>query len=170
MSEVIVRPAEPDEYGRAGDISVAAYEADGWLPPGNGYRHRLADAASRAREAELLVAIDGAAGEVLGTVTVCLPGTPWAEVSRPGELEFRILAVDPAARGRGIGAALVEAVLRRARELGAARVVLSSTLGMETAQRIYQRRGFVRLPDRDWRPTRDIQLIAFGLELPPPAD
>jgi GNAT superfamily N-acetyltransferase len=145
-------------------VAVAAYEADGWLRPGDTYRAALADAATRAREAELLVAVDGD-GRVLGTVTVCLPGTPWAEVCQPGEVEFRILAVDPPARGRGVGAVLVDAVIQGARNLGVARVVLSSTVGMLSAQRIYQSMGFIRLPDRDWRPRPDIHLIAFGLDL-----
>jgi ribosomal protein S18 acetylase RimI-like enzyme len=162
MSDVTVRPARPSEFERAGEVSVAAYAADG--PLDDRYRRALADAATRAREADLLVAVN-ADGGVVGTVTVCLPGTPWAEISRPGELEFRVLAVDPAARGRGVGSALAEAVIQRARELGATRVVLSSDVGMHTAQRIYTRLGFSRLPDRDWSPRPGVDLIAFGLDL-----
>lgn len=168
MSDLTVRAARPDEYQRAAEVSIAAYLADGWLVGDDPYRERLADTPCRAHEAELLVAVDaGDAGDrVVGTVTLCLPGTPWAEVSRPGEVEFRMLAVDPAARGRGVGAALVTAVVQRARELGANRVVLSSASGMAAAQQIYQRMGFVRLPDRDWSPEAGKPLLAYGLDLP----
>ena len=164
MSDPTVRPARPDELGRAAEVAVAAYLADGWLGSGDSYRERLADTPRRAREAELLVAVDTDA-RVVGTVTLCLPGTPWSEIGRPGELEFRMLAVDPPARGRGVGAALIGAVIERARELGARRVVLSSTPLMAAAQRIYLRMGFVRLPERDWSPRPGKPLLAYGLEL-----
>jgi ribosomal protein S18 acetylase RimI-like enzyme len=164
MSDLTVRAARPDEFERAAEVTIAAYLADGWLVGDDPYRDRLADTPGRAREAELLVAVD-AGDRVVGTVTLCLPGTPWSEISRPGEVEFRMLAVDPAARGRGVGAALVTAVVQRARELGAHRVVLCSALRMATAQRIYQRMGFVRLPDRDWSPETGKPLMAYGLNL-----
>lgn len=161
-TDILVRPARPPELARAGEITVAAYEAAGWVRAGQGYALTLADAASRARDAELLVAVDGA-GAVLGTVTVCRPGSPFAEVSRPGEVEFRMLAVDPAAAGRGIGELLVRAVIDRARSLAATRVVLCSQPGMLAARRIYRRLGFRRLPDRDWRPAPTLELHAYGL-------
>jgi len=161
MGELTVRPARPDELARAGEIAVAAYQAEGLVRAGEGYALRLGDAASRARDAELLVAVD-AAGELLGTVTICPPGTPFAEVGRPGEVEFRMLAVDPAARGRGVGETLVRAVLDRARAAGAARVVLCSLPQMLAAQRLYTRLGFTRLPDRDWHPTPTMVLLAYG--------
>jgi GNAT superfamily N-acetyltransferase len=167
VSDILVRPALPTEFTRAGEISVAAYRADGWIPPGHSYAERLADAARRAREAELLVAVDGE-GVVVGTVTVCLPGTPWSEISKPGELEFRMLAVDQPARGRGVGGELVAAVVRRAREIGASRVVLSSLATMKAAHRIYRRMGFVRMPERDWAPEERMALQAYSLELSAP--
>ena len=46
-------------------------------------------------------------GSVLGSVTSCPPGSPWRELSVDGEGEFRMLAVAPSARGRGVGEALV---------------------------------------------------------------
>jgi GNAT superfamily N-acetyltransferase len=164
VSDILVRRAGPTDLARAGEICVAAYQVDGLLPVGHGYTERLADAARRAREAELLVAVDGE-DRVVGTVTVCLPGTPWSEISRSGELEFRMLAVDPPARGRGVGAALVAAVIERACELGASRVVLSSQARMRAAHRVYQRFGFVRLPERDWAPDDQISLQAYSLEI-----
>jgi ribosomal protein S18 acetylase RimI-like enzyme len=164
MSDLTVRAARPDELGRAAEVALTAYLADGWLFDDDPYRERLVDTPRRAREAELLVAVD-TDDRVVGTVTVCLPGTPWSEISRPGELEFRMLAVDPMARGRGVGTALVLAVLERARELGASRVVLCSTPLMAVAQRIYRSMGFTRLPERDWSPGVQRQLQAYGLDL-----
>jgi len=160
---VRVRAARAEELDAVGELTAAAYVADG-MDPDDSYVEVLADAARRATDAELLVAVD-ADERLLGTVTMCEPGTPWAEVSRPGELEFRMLAVTPAARGRGVGERLTRAVVDRARERGAHRVVLCSSDYMDVAHRLYRRLGFTRLPCRDWQPVPGLQLLAFALEL-----
>ena len=90
------------------------------------YVHHLRDAATRDREAELWVATPDDSEEILGTVTVCPPGSPWREVAREGEGEFRMLAVAPAARGAGVGAALLDLVVEHFRREGASRVVMST--------------------------------------------
>ncbi|MDQ3990517.1 MAG: GNAT family N-acetyltransferase [Actinomycetota bacterium] len=158
-----VRPAGAEELDAVGELTVAAYVADG-LDLGDSYVEVLYDAAGRARDAELLVAVD-ADDRLLGTVTVCEPGTPWAEVSRPDELEFRMLAVTPTARGRGVGERLTRAVVEWAGERGVCRVVLCSSDDMHIAHRLYRRLGFTRLPCRDWQPVPGLQLLAFALEL-----
>jgi len=53
------------------------------------------------------------------------------------------LWVAPEARGRGIGAALVDAVIDWARGRGFTRLVLDVADGNEPARRLYQRMGFV---------------------------
>lgn len=148
-----------------GQLTVWAYRHDGHVgTDGGGYAATLADTESRHRMAEVLVAVDGA-GEVLGTVTVVPPGTPFAEISRPDELEFRMLAVAPPARRRGVGELLVRAVLDRARDRGVCRVVLCSSVGMASAHRLYERLGFLRLPERDWRPVATVHLVAYARDL-----
>ncbi|MGH3965853.1 MAG: GNAT family N-acetyltransferase [Pseudonocardiaceae bacterium] len=156
-----VRPARPDELDQVGRLTLEAYVADGHANPAGFYAAELADAARRARDAELLVAVDPD-GTLLGTVTVCTPGSPLGELSRSGELEFRMLAVALDARRRGVGEALVTAVLQRATEIGAHRVVLSSAEEMRVAHRLYARLGFVRLPERDWQPVPGVTLLAFA--------
>jgi ribosomal protein S18 acetylase RimI-like enzyme len=160
-----VRPAWAGEFDEVGRLTVAAYLDGGLLNADNSYVTELSNAAWRAEKAELLVAVDPE-GALLGTVTVCTPDSPLGEVSQPGELEFRMLAVAPGARRRGVGQALVQAVLSRADELDAHRVVLCSTERMTAAHRLYERFGFVRLPERDWHPVPDLLLLAFTLVLP----
>ena len=157
-----LRPARPDEVAAIGEVTVAAYEEfmDG---PEAGYRDELADATSRFHDAELWVAVDGE--ELLGTVTYCPPGSPWRELARDDEGEFRMLAVHPRGRGRGVGQALADLCERRAREHGETRMVLSSLPTMASAHRVYGRLGYRRDPARDWSPAPGVDLVAFVKEL-----
>jgi ribosomal protein S18 acetylase RimI-like enzyme len=163
---VLVRPAHVDELGEVGDLTVAAYEVDGYLVPDDPYVPRLRDAAARAREAEVYVAtLEDLPGRIAGTVTFCPDGSPWREIAQPGEGEFRMLGVAPEARRRGVADALVGTCLERSRELGYTAVVLSSLPEQQAAQRIYARLGFRRTPDLDWSPMPGVDLLAFRLDL-----
>lgn len=133
--------------------------------PADPYVARLRDAATRDREAELWVATPDDGDEVLGCVTICPPGSTWRELAGPDEGEFRMLAVAPAARGRGVGQALVELVLEHFRAVGARAVVMSSPPDMTAAHRLYDRLGFVRTPGLDWSPVPDVPLLAYRKEL-----
>jgi ribosomal protein S18 acetylase RimI-like enzyme len=159
---MLIRLAGPADVEKVGELTVVAYEefTEG---PEDGYIDRLRDAAARAREAELWLAED--AGTILGTVTVCPEDSPWREIGRAGEGEFRMLAVAPEARGRGVGDELVGHTLALLAERGCSGVVLSSLQEMAAAHRLYTRHGFSRLPERDWAPMPGIELIAFYREL-----
>lgn len=163
MSEVTIRPARESELGAVGELTINAYHADGYETSGE-YALKLADARPRAAEAELLVAVDDA-GTLLGTVTVAPPGSPWSQVAAADELEFRMLAVSPLARGRGVGEALTRRVIERAEELGLRAVTLSSSQNMLTAHRLYERLGFRRTPDADWSPVPGVDLITYRFDL-----
>lgn len=54
------------------------------------------------------------------------------------------VVVDAAARGRGIGEALVREALALARREGVARMMLTSNATRRAAHRLYERMGFVR--------------------------
>jgi GNAT superfamily N-acetyltransferase len=155
-----IRRAHPDEYAAVGELCVNAY---GELLDGTGdYVNVVRDAATRARDAELLVAVDE---ELLGTITFVPEGGPLGEIARPGETEFRMLAVAPAAQGRGIGTALLQHVIDESARRGRTGVVCSSQSAMRAAHRVYERLGFARDPERDWSPLPGVQLLAFVLRL-----
>lgn len=162
MSLTIRRPL-PAELAPLGDLVVAAYHAIGALEGDDEYVPELRDVARRDREAVVLAAVDDATGALLGCITyVPDPANPWAEHLREGEASIRMLAVDPAAQGRGAGTALVAACLDRARAEGRTGVFLHSLPIMTAAQRIYDRFGFRRVPERDWV-FPDFLLLGFEL-------
>lgn len=157
-----IRRATSDEHAVIGELTVAAY-AGFTTGADDFYLEHLRNAAARDREAELWVAEDD--GVVVGTVTIAPEGSPWRELGKPGEGEFRMLAVAPSARGRGVGQALARHALARFEAAGHTRAVLCSLVEMEPAHRIYQRLGFRRAPDLDWSPEPGVNLIAFALDL-----
>jgi GNAT superfamily N-acetyltransferase len=155
-----IRPATPDEFSAVGDLCVAAYEP--FLAHAGEYVGTLRDAASRAAAAELLVAVDE---RLLGTITFVPDGGPLGEIATADETEFRMLAVSPAAQGRGIGTALLQHIVEETAARGRAGLVCSSQPAMRAAHRIYERVGFTRDPARDWSPLPGVELLAFALKL-----
>lgn len=173
VGDVRVRVASGErELRDVGALTAEAYHADRLLRPEDDYTVELRDAGARAREAVLLVALvpstpePGAGGEstadpdpgtgadpgvVVGTVTLAPHGTSYAEVAEPGEVEIRMLAVAPEARGRGVAEALMRSALEHAVTSGYRRVVLSTFDVMQTAQRLYRRLHFRPEPARDWQ-------------------
>ncbi|MGP3942219.1 GNAT family N-acetyltransferase [Streptomyces sp. 6N106] len=167
--DITIRRARDEELDAIGELTAQVYLGDGLLDFGDSdpYLTTLRDARRRAAEAELLVAADAASDEVLGAVAFAVYGGGYAELARPGEGEFRMLAVRPQSRRRGAAEALVRACLDRGRALGLRRIVISSQRSMTAAHRLYERLGFVRAPERDWSPIAksDLTLWAFTVEL-----
>lgn len=156
-----VRPLRHEEHAHVGDLTVGAYVDDGLVGPE--YAEVIRDVGARAAVATVLVAVlDGAP---VGSVTFALGGTPYAERSRPGEAEIRMLGISAAARGCGAGTALTTACLERALAAGCTAVRLSTQPEMVGAHRIYERLGFLRTPGRDWSPVPGVDLLTYVLPL-----
>jgi ribosomal protein S18 acetylase RimI-like enzyme len=74
-------------------------------------------------------------------------GIAGGHVEEAGHVEVVSMWVVPSARGRGVGDALVDEVLRWARELNVREVRLWVTRGNVVAERLYERHGFERNGD-----------------------
>ena len=82
--------------------------------------------------------------------------------AEPGTIELISMWVSPAARGRGIGQALVEAVVGRARARGLSRVHLWVTESNHSARRLYERCGFQPTGERQPLPS-DVQVTEIAM-------
>ena len=170
--DLVVREAREEELEQIGELIAEVYGGEDLAGPE--YVMVLRDARARweSPATTLLVAHDDVAEdgeevELLGTVVYAAPGSPWQDVAADAEVEFRMLATIAPARGRGVGETLVRACIDRARQSAAPRLVLSTGPEMLAAHRLYERLGFVRVPERDWRPRPDMEhlLRAYALEL-----
>ncbi|MBU6199412.1 MAG: GNAT family N-acetyltransferase [Xanthomonadaceae bacterium] len=63
-----------------------------------------------------------------------------------GTCELRKMYFLPELRGLGAGAALMRTCLDAARKLGYRQCYLETLTGMDAAQRLYERHGFMRIP------------------------
>ena len=160
-----VSPARPADHPFIAELTVQTYVSQGWAPPS--YQRELADVAGRAARAQLLVArVDD---RPVGSVALVLDGDFGEVTASADESAFRMLVVDPAARGQGVGEALVTACLQRAEAAGRTAMVLSTDPRMHAAHRLYRRLGFTRLPERDWSPEPGTDLLVFHRPLGGPA-
>jgi predicted N-acetyltransferase YhbS len=160
-----IREARPEEYGTILDVTRAAYEqyasdmpAETW----DGYLVNMAETIVQDASAQRIVAErDGA---IVASVLLFPAGAQGRD-----EPMIRLLAVTPQARGQGIGRALMLDCLRRAREAGAASVILHTTPMMAIAQRLYERMGFVRATELDFRPDAEdhpnVTVMGYRIDL-----
>ena len=162
---VALRRAAPSDFPEVRRITRDAYLRAGHFAAGHPYMRVLEDVEHRAAHAEVWVA--EAAGKVVAAVTLTFAGQPYSEIARDGELEFRMLAVDPAHQGGGVGRAVVRAIVEHARQLpGIGAISITSAMFMERAHGLYRSLGFRRAPERDWHvPGEDVLLWVFRLEL-----
>lgn len=173
MADIHVRTAHDSEIERARDIlreAYAQYESE--MPHENWvlYQADILDLEGRAHSSELLVAeMDD---EVVACVSYYAPGAtvayPSATFSETWPAEwaaFRLLAVNPITRGKGVGRRLTEDCIERARSSGAPALGLHTTAPMKVAREMYERMGFERIPRYDFQPSPEILVAAYRLSL-----
>lgn len=136
MTVVGVRRATPEDVDAVVDLFVAVVEEERWLgtqpPVDRAAQHaRFLEEATSDRCASLVATVDD---ELVGHARVDM--APYG-VAGLG------MMVDERWRGRGVGGALVRAVIDAARELGAHKVSLQVWPHNEAARRLYLRHGFV---------------------------
>ncbi len=168
MKELQLRDAGEHDRDAVREVTLSAYQEYAPQMPVHweGYRKSILATLADVKPAEQIVA--EREGAIVGAILLYPVGTVFFSSNRPPvpivSPEMRLLAVAPAARGRGVGAALVRECVRRARRAGASALTLHTSDVMRTAMRMYERIGFVRAPELDFHPAPD--LIIKGYLLP----
>lgn len=166
---VTVREARRDEFEKLGQLMVSVYSSlEGF--PGRDEQPKYYDMLAHVGRfterpgTQLLVAVTG--NELVGGVVFFSDmaqygsgGTATREVDAAG---FRLLAVDPKARGMGVGKALADACIALAKAKGLKQVIIHTTRAMTVAWGMYTRMGFERSPELDFKQEA---LEVFGLRL-----
>ena len=168
LKQLHIRDARADERATIQALTLAAYAE---------YAAIMAPTAWAALRQALLTGLEaeGAVqrivaeldGELLGSVLLYSPteNAYGNAVAGTGWPELRLLAVASAARGQGVGKALVEECMRRAQRAGATELGLHTSESLRTAIRMYERMGFVRAPASDFQPSGAELIMAYRLPL-----
>jgi len=133
------RPIEPRDDAAVAAVIRAVMPEFGADGPGFAIHDPEVDHMSRAYSvpgAAYFVLVDEA-GMVLGG-----GGVAALEGGEPGVCELRKMYFLPAARGRGVGEALLRHCLAVARDLGYRTCYLETLTGMDQAMRLYGKLGF----------------------------
>jgi len=164
-----IRDARPSDRDAILAVTLAAYEqyAAALTPPRwTLYRQNIQATLADVRPAAQIVAEEGDA--LVGTVLLYPGGAVMANRrGKPATLEWpeiRLLAVAPAARGKGVARRLMDECIQRARSMGAPALTLHTADIMAAAMRLYERMGFARAPELDIRPWPGV--LAKGYKLP----
>lgn len=163
---ILIELATPQDYQRVGELTTSSYFAAGHFDsPDHEYLKFVQKVAERAEQTEIYVARRDA--QILGSMTLIQVGSDYADIARPGELEIRMLSVDPSAQRSGVGRAMVQASIDRARSLpNISAVSLTTGQSWNTARALYESMGFVHDSQRDWTvPGTDIKLVVYSKEI-----
>lgn len=164
---MLIRDARPADRDALRAVTLAAYgEYAAHMPPRHWqvYERNILATLEAVAPAEQLVALDG--GAPIGTVLLYPAHAfdPTGAGALPAPV-VRLLAVAPAARGRGVGAALMAECARRARRAGNRALALHTMDMMRAARRMYARLGYVRAPELDIEPLPGVTIPAYRLDL-----
>jgi GNAT superfamily N-acetyltransferase len=171
-SALTIRPARPQDHNALGKMLVSAYVALPGMPSPSeqpDYYAMLADVAARSRKLALTVFVAAdPAGKLLGSIDFIDDMTQYGSGGTASTVTdaagVRLLAVDAAARGKGVGKALTRFCIDRARETGKHRLVLHTTRVMQAAWAMYEALGFIRFPEIDFR-QGNLDVFGFQLDL-----
>lgn len=162
-----IHEIRPEEYAEAGEVLVRAYSeyADPDDPGWDEHLDLVRDIGGRIGRTIVLAAVED--GRVLGSATIELDDVIGDDDRKlpPDTAFLRMVGVHPETRRRGVGRALVEDVISRARKAGKRTLGLRTTSQMAPAHRLYESLGFVRDPSLDM-PLGDYgSLLGYRLDL-----
>ena len=170
--EYTIRNAKPEEFSEIGKIMVEVYsQLDGFPKQDEQpeYYKMLANIGEFTKKPKTCLIVAVADDGKIGGALVYFDdmqyygsgGTATQEKNAAG---FRLLAVDPSARGQGLGKLLTLECIKRAKDSKQKQVVIHTTRAMQTAWKMYENLGFKRSEDLDFMQGR-LQVFGFRLIL-----
>lgn len=168
-STIELRDARPGDDEAVRALTLAAYDEYATImAPGAwaGLSRVVQQTLDRPDPAALRIVAEQN-GVLLGSVLLYPPASD-AYGGLTGSVEWpevRLLAVDPRARGLGVGKALMHECVRRARAIGAAALGLHTSASLCVAIGMYERMGFERVPEHDFQPPGAELVTAYRLRL-----
>lgn len=170
-----VRNAHPSEFEEIGKLMVDVYShLDGFPKPHEQphYYKLLANVGEflTKPETEILIAVspeEKIAGAVVYFGDIKYYGSGGSATLELNTSGFRLLAVDPAGRGQGVGKMLVNECIGKAKSKNQKQVILHTTMAMQTAWKMYEQIGFKRSEDLDFM-QGDLHVFGFRLLLQDP--
>jgi GNAT superfamily N-acetyltransferase len=156
--EYTVRNAKPSEFEEIGKLMVQAYSQLEGFPKESeqpNYYKMLANIGEFTNKpaTELLVAVapgDKITGAVVYFADMKYYGSGGTATQEQNASGFRLLAVDPFTRGKGIGKLLTNECIRKARNINVYQMIIHTTKAMQTAWKMYENLGFKRSEDLDF--------------------
>lgn len=139
----LIRRGRPDDAALLREIGVTGWETTyaGFITPENRQRY-LAGPFWSIERLQAVLGDPGCACYV-AEIDGCPAGFATVEPRGEGQVELTRLYVNPEARRRGIGRALVDAVLADARASGARQMLVNVFGDNVIGRRFYEREGFV---------------------------
>ena len=162
----------PGEFLEIGKLMVEVYSQQERFPKQADqpdYYKLLANVGelTRTEGTELLVAVS-AEGKREGAVVyfsdIKYYGSGGTATSEQNAAGFRLLAVDPIARGQGIGKLLTNECINMARSKKRSQLIIHTTMAMQTAWKMYENMDFKRSEDLDFM-QGELPVYGFRLAL-----
>lgn len=139
-----IRDFMPEDASAVNAVALAAFEQyRGEYSDWPDFARQVGAMASLAESGEIVVALSN--GRIAGAVAYFGPHAVKPAMFDPAWPVIRMLVVDPSERGQGLGRALTEECIRRARRDGASQIALHTSPIMQVALAMYLRQGFVPL-------------------------
>ena len=165
-----IRNASIDELDNVVDVVISAYEEFAEFIPNerwDRYVDNIKDIRTKLEEAEIVV--------VLQDRIIVASATFYPKHKReigksdlvwPNDwTAIRLVAVQPEKRMQGIGRMLMEECINRSRDQSAIAVGLHTTSLMSVAASMYEKMGFVRVPEFDLRTNPNLPALAYKLTI-----
>jgi GNAT superfamily N-acetyltransferase len=172
MNDYIIRNANTKEFAAVGKLLVEVYsQLEGFpkeseQPEYYKLLHNIGEFTNKPNT-ELIVVIsptDKIVAAVVFFSDMQYYGSGGTATQEKNSAGFRLLAVDPSARGQGLGKLLTNECIRRAKERNLSQVIIHTTKAMQQAWKMYEGIGFKRSEDLDFL-QQGFPVFGFRLKL-----